>query len=184
MKRILPVISLLLLLVIVIVSMPTASFSWFEPDTKEGIGLEFKEETKLRSESCSLVTYRGAMGNKVVTYGGTPVGASNVTLQEKEVAYFKTVISNSSREFDTVVSLFLPSFTPTGGSSRLCVMYPTNSVRTYVEPQSDLHIVRNAYVPMLVETDANPGLLVVEWFVMCDSGSVTFNPSQVYMMYS
>ncbi len=184
MKRITPVLCLLLSLLIVIISMSTVSFSWFEPDTKEGIGLEFKEDTKLRAQNCTLATYRGTMGNKLVTYGGNPVGNSVVTLSEGEVAYFKTVVSNSSREYDTVVSLFLPTFTPSGGTSKICVTYPTNSVRIYSAEQTDLHIVRNAYVPMLVETDANPGLLVVEWFVKCDVGSVTFNPSQVYLMYS
>lgn len=184
MKRIAPILCLLLSLIIVIVSMSTVSFSWFEPDIKEGIGLEFKEEAKLRAQTCSLVTYQGTMGNKVVNYSGSSIGTSSVTLNEGDIAYYKTIISNSSREYDTVVSLFLPSFTPSAGSSKICVMYPTNSVRSYVEAQTDLHIIRNAYVPMLVETDANPGQLVVEWFVKCDTGSVTFNLGDLYLMYS
>lgn len=184
MKRIIPVLCLMLSLLIVIIGMSTVSFSWFEPDTKEGIGLQFKDETKLRAQSCSIVTYEGNMGNKVVNYGGTEVADGDVTITEGVIKYYKTVITNSSREYDTVVSLFIPSLAVSGGTSKLCVMYPTNSVRVYSETQTDLHIIRNAYVPMLVETDSNPGTLVVEWFVKCDSGSVTFNPSSVFLMYS
>lgn len=183
MKRIMPLICLFLALMIAIVSMPV-SYSWFEPDNKEGIGLEFKDETKLRAQTCSVQTYRGTIGNKLVHYEVLPVSNSNITISASETAYFKTVVSNSSHDYDTVVSLFISSFAPSGGTASICVSYPTNSVRTYKDTQKDLHIVRNAYVPKLVETDANPGLLVVEWFVKCESGSVTFNPSQVFLMYN
>ncbi|MBQ8860163.1 MAG: hypothetical protein IJ015_02355 [Ruminococcus sp.] len=201
MKRILPAICVLLAVLIVILGMTTISFSWFEPDIEEGIGLEFKEDTKLRSQECTIATYSGTKGNKITDYKTTEVADANVTLEatsetvtaedgsESTVytpvyAYYKTVITNPSDDYDTVVSLFLPSFVPSNGNSSLCVAYPTNSCRTFSEEQTDIHIIRNAYVPNNVATDSNPGQLVVEWFVKCSVGSVTFNPSQVYLMYS
>ncbi len=201
MKRMLPVICVLLAVLIVIIGMTTVSFSWFEPDVKEGIGLEFKDDTKLRAQNCTVATYNGSKGNKIVTYGTNAVANASVTVSATTssttledgttgtettpgYAYFKTVITNSSADYDTVVSLFLPSFTPSDGNASIGVAFPTNSFRTFSATQTDIHIIRNAYVPKLIETDANPGQLVVEWFVRCDAGSVTFNPSQVYLMYS
>ncbi|MBQ2971356.1 MAG: hypothetical protein IJE16_02265 [Ruminococcus sp.] len=193
MKRILPVLCVLMAVLIVVIGMTSVSFSWFEPDVKEGIGLEFKDDTKLRAQNCSIATYSGTKGNKLTTYGTSPVANANVTVSATTAgdtstpgyAYFKTVITNSSEDYDTVVSLFIPSFTPAANSSAsICVAYPTNSCRTYSAAQTDIHIIRNAYVPQNIKTDANPGQLIVEWFVRCDAGSVTFNPSQVYLMYS
>ncbi len=192
MKRSLYPLCVLMALLIIVVSMTTVSYSWFEPDVKEGIGLEFKEETKLRAQNCTVATYKGTKGNKVTTYETTAVANSNVTVSASGsgenitpgYAYYKTVITNSSADYDTVVSLFIPSFKPSSGNASLCVAVPTNSVRTYTDEQTDIHIIRNAYVPNLIATDANPGQLIVEWFVRCDAGSVTFNPSQVYLMYS
>lgn len=182
MKRTLPLLCLIMALLIVIISMTTMSFSWFEPDVKKGIGLEFKDETKLRAQSCTINTYSKNIDGY---YNESVVANANVTVTAGSVAYFKTVINNSSRDYDTVVSLYLPAFTPAASSSaKLCVAVPTNSVRDFTSAQTDLHIIRNAYVPNYVATDSNPGTLIVEWFVKCDVGSVTFNPSQVYLMYS
>jgi len=193
MKRIMPVICMVLALLIAIVSMSTMSFSWFEPGVKEGIGLEFKDETKLRAQNCTIKTYEGSLGNKVVNYGGDPVAAGNVTISATTSGetttpafkYYKTVITNSSADYDTVVSLFLASFAPsTEGNASIGVAYPTNSYRTFTSTLTDIHIIRNAYVPKHISTDAKPGEIVVEWFVKCSSGSVTFDPSKVYLMYS
>ena len=201
MKRLLPFLCVLMAIMIVVIGMTSVSFSWFEPDVKEGIGLEFKDTTQLRSQECSVATYEGSKGNKITNYGTTPVENADVTLTATSstttaedgtettvytpaFAYYKTVITNSSVDYDTVVSLFLPSFTPSNGNASIGVAFPTNSFRTFTSAQTDIHIIRNAHVSKYVETDANPGQLVVEWFVKCDVGSVTFNPSQVFLMYS
>lgn len=192
MKRIMPVICMLLALLIVIISMSTVSFSWFEPDVKEGIGLEFKDETKLRSQDCTIETYEGTLGNKIVNYAGAQVSSGDVTISATTsgetttpaMKYYKTVIYNSSTDYDTVVSLFLPLFTPNEGNASIGVAYPTNSYRTFTSEQTDIHIIRNAFVSKRVATDANPGQIIIEWFVKCDAGSVTFDPSKVYLMYS
>ena len=192
MKRLLYPLCLLMAVLIIVIGMTSISYSWFEPDVKEGIGLELKDTTKLRSNECTVVTYSGTKGNKIVHYETSPVANSNVTLSadtsgetpKPEYLYYKTVITNASEDYDTVVSLFLPSFIPSNGNSSICVAVPTNSCRTYTSTQLDIHIIRNAYVPKRIATDANPGQLIVEWFVRCDAGSVTFNPSQAFLMYS
>ena len=198
MKKTLPLFCILMVIVAIVISMTTMSFSWFEPDVKEGIGLQYKDEVTLRDEHCTIKTYSGSLNNTpgsngygLVQYSGE-VGTSDVTVSATTsgetttpgFAYFKTVITNSSEDYDTVVSLFLPSITPNDGRAGLGVATPTNSYRTFGAEQTDIHIIRNAQVKMHVSTDANPGQLSVEWFVKCESGSVTFNPSQVYLMYS
>ena len=199
MKKTLPILCVLMAILTIVIAMTTVSFSWFEPDVKEGIGLQYKDEAQLRDESCTIKTYSGAYNNTpgstgygLVQYDGE-VGTGDVTVSATTSGetttpgykYYKTVITNRSEDYDTTVSLFLPSFAPTtGGKASIGVAMPTNSFRTFSATQEDIHIIRNAHVKMHVSTDANPGELAVEWFVKCDSGSVTFNPSQVYLMYS
>lgn len=198
MKKTLPVLCVLMAILTIVIAMTTVSYSWFEPDIKEGIGLLFKDEASLRGESCTINTYTGAYNNTPGSSGyglvlyGDQVGTGNVTISATTsgdtttptYAYYKTVITNSSADYDTVVSLFLPSFAISNGNASIGVAVPTNSFRTFTNTQTDIHIIRNAHVKVNVSTDANPGEIVVEWFVRCDAGSVTFNPSQVYLMYS
>lgn len=196
MKRILPLLCILMAVMIVVIGMTSVSFSWFEPGTKEGIGLEFTETTTLRAENCTIQTYSGTLndspgtsGYGLVGYTNTPLSSSSVTVNEGDTVYYKTVITNSSDKYDTVVSLFLPAFTVAQNSeskskSSIGVAYPTNSFRTYSSTQTDIHIIRNAHVVKKIDTDANPGELSVEWFVKCTEGSVTFNPGAVFLMYS
>ncbi|MBE6824038.1 MAG: hypothetical protein E7513_01695 [Ruminococcaceae bacterium] len=192
MKRLLFPLCILMAVLIVAIGMTTVSFSWFEPNKKEGIGLEFLETTTLRDENCSISTYSGTYNNTpgttgygLVQYGASAISNTNVTVSEGKTAYFKTVITNSSKDYDTVVSLYLPSFSASSTNiASIGVAYPTNSYRTFSSAQTDIHIIRNAQVIKHIETDANPGQLSVEWFVKCDKGSITFNPSSVYLMYS
>lgn len=206
-KRSLSIMCFVMAILIVIISMTTVSFSWFEPDVKEGIGLEFKDEVPLRTNTCSISTYEGSAGNKIVTYNTEPISSDSVNITATKstttssdgttvdkytpvIKYYKTVITNTSKDYDTVVSLFLPSFYPSSDStdinpsSSIGVAVPTNSYRTFNSQINDIHIIRNANVSKLIETDANPGQLIVEWFVKCDKGSVTFNPSDVYLTYN
>lgn len=199
MKKTLPVLCVLMAILTIVIAMTTVSFSWFEPDVKEGIGLQYKDEAQLRDESCTIKTYSGSYNNDpdltgygLVQYGGE-VGTGKVTVSATTSGetttpgymYYKTVITNSSEDYDTTVSLFLPSFDLSdGGQSSIGVAMPTNSFRTFSADLTDIHIIRNAHVKMNVSTDANPGEIAVEWFVRCDAGSVTFNPSQVYLMYN
>ena len=191
MKKTLPILCVLMAILTIVIAMTTVSFSWFEPDVKEGIGLQYKDEAPLRDEDCEITaTYSGAYNNNPGTTGyglvqySDQVGTESVTVSSGQTVYYKTVIKNSSETYDTVVSLYIPTFMVNSGAGSIGVAMPTNSFRTFSATQEDIHIIRNAHVKMHVSTDANPGKLAVEWFVKCDSGSVTLNPSQVYLMYS
>lgn len=192
-------ICLILAFLILIIGMTTVSFSWFEPDTKEGVGLQFNDSTLLRAENCEFETFSGTLNNTegtpeygLVQYEDDAISSANVTVSASgsgenvtpSYAYYKTVVTNKNADKDTVVSLYLKSFTINSGSSSLGVAVPTNSFRTFSATQSDLHIVRNAHISYRVQNEARTGELVVEWFVKCDSGSVTFNPGDLYLMYN
>lgn len=190
MKKTLPILCVLMAVLTIVIAMTTVSYSWFEPDVKEGIGLQYTDEAKLRDENCEILTYSGAYNNTpgstgygLVQYSGQ-VGTGNVTVSTGQTVYYKTVIKNNSEKHDTVVSLFLPTFTVNSGTGSIGVAMPTNSFRTFSSTQTDIHIIRNANVKMFVDTDANPGEISVEWFVRCETGSVTFNPSKAFLMYS
>ncbi len=179
-------ICLIMALLILVIGMTTVSFSWFEPDVKAGVGLQFSDEAKLRAENCSLKTYSGTMSsNGTVVYSDKAVEGGNMTVSANGIAYYKTVIKNENKEKDTVVSLYLQAFTVNSGSASLGVAVPTNSYRTFSATQNDLHIIRNAHISYLIQNQASTGELVVEWFVKCGEGSsVTFNPSTLYIMYN
>ncbi len=191
MKKTLPILCVLMAILTIVIAMTTVSFSWFEPDVKEGIGLQYKDEAPLRDEGCDITaTYSGSYNNTPGSTGyglvqyGDQISTANVTVSSGQTVYYKTIINNNSEIYDTVVSLYIPTFTVNSGTGSIGVAMPTNSFRTFSATQTDIHIIRNAHVKKYVSTDANPGELAVEWFVKCDSGSVTFNPSKVFLMYS
>lgn len=192
MRKILYPLCIVMAVLIVVISLTTATFSWFEPDAKEGVGLQFVEEAALRAENCVVATYRGELNITPGTpnYGlveydeSRPVGTT--TVNAGTTVYFKSVITNNNEDKDTVVSLYLRTFnvSSNNGSASLGVATPTNSYRTFTSSQTDLHIIRNAYVSYKVENEARTGEVVVEWFVRCDSGYVTFSPGSAYLTYN
>ncbi len=189
MKRTLMSICIVLAILIIIVSITTVSFSWFEPGSASGIGLQFSVDTSVRSQNCSYSTFEGNDddNNGVIVYGNTEVDSDEVTVSADDVAYFKTVIYNDNEKYDTNVSLYLPSFTVSGTkpSASLGVITPTNTYRTFsFTPDGGIHIIRNAYITAYSADESGSGSITVEWFVKCDEGSVKFNPSQVYLTYN
>lgn len=204
-SKIMPLVCVLMAILIIVIGMTTVSFSWFEPGVKEGVGLQFSDEVNLRAENCSFKTFSGSMNDKflddgvtinpnygIVTYSDNELASGNVTVSATTsgetttpgIAYYKTVITNDNEDKDTVISLYLKNFNVANGSASLGVAVPTNSFRSFTSNQSDLHIVRNAHISYQVQNEARTGELVVEWFIKCDSGSVSFNPGDLYLMYS
>lgn len=188
MKKMLPLLCILIAVLIVIISLTTMSFSWFEPDTAQGIGLKFEDTSKIRAENCEIHTF---VGSKVqdannVDFGkilyGDNANTTEQTITEGNVGYYKTVITNNSEINDTVVSLYLASLTAAGDSTTygLGVASPTNTYRNFNTTKADIHIIRNAYI----SNENGKRELSVEWFIKCGTGSVTFNPSNVYLMYN
>ena len=185
MKRILMPLCIVLAVLIILVSITTVTFSWFTPGSASGIGLQFTADTSVRSQNSSITTYIGENNNGVIVYGDAPVGSTE-TVSADGVAYFKTVIHNDNKKYDTNVSLYLSAFTLSGTecSASIGVATPTNTYRTFIATESDVHIIRNAYVSAYSANEAGSGSVSVEWFVKCDKGTATVNPSHVYLTYN
>lgn len=181
----------LLALVILVINLVSASYSWFKPQDVSNRGLEYSFTGKMRSENCEMYTYRGTLvtaanrqdGEYVgqIRYDTSPnIGSVNLT-GGGNIQYFKTEIINQDTNNASDVSLYISSL----GACTLAVTYPGNTVRTFSETQSDLYIVRDAYVKRKDNADVNgPGKLVIEWFVKSGTSAVTVNPGNLYLLYN
>ena len=169
-------------ILIVVIGMTTVSFSWFEPSNLSGSGLKFNTTTFVSSTDCTIKTYTGTKNiDDVIKYDDEV--SDSVSVSSGETKYFKTIISNSNTKYAANVSLYMSEFNVTDGKASLAVIIPTNTYRSYTETQTDLHIIRNAYISKKDSEVTGAGELEVEWFVTCESGTVTFDPSNLYLMY-
>lgn len=182
MKRKLLPLCILMAILIVVIGMTTVSFSWFEPSNLSGSGLKFNTTTFVSSTDCTIKTYTGTKNiDDVIKYDDEV--SDSVSVSSDETKYFKTIISNSNTNYAANVSLYMSEFEVTDGKASLAVIIPTNTYRSYTETQTDLHIIRNAYISKKDSKVTGAGELEVEWFVTCESGTVTFDPSNLYLMY-
>lgn len=182
MKRKLLPLCILMAILIVVIGMTTVSFSWFEPSNLSGSGLKFNTTTFVSSTDCTIKTYTGTKNiDDVIKYDDEV--SDSVSVSSGETKYFKTIISNSNTNYAANVSLYMSDFKVTDGKASLAVIVPTNTYRSYTETQTDLHIIRNAYISKKDSEVTGAGELEVEWFVTCESGTVTFDPSNLYLMY-
>lgn len=182
MKRKLLPLCILMAILIVVIGMTTVSFSWFEPSNLSGSGLKFNTTTFVSSTDCTIKTYTGTKNiDDVIKYDDEI--SDSVSVSGGETKYFKTIISNSNTNYAANVSLYMSEFKVTDGKASLAVIIPTNTYRSYTETQTDLHIIRNAYISKKDSEVTGAGELEVEWFVTCESGTVTFDPSNLYLMY-
>lgn len=183
MKRILTVLCIVMAVLIVIISVTTVSFSWFEPGKKSGTGLQFSEVDIVRpSNCCKMVNY--IVGETETEFSGD----TETTIASGNTAYFKTVVKNNA-DYDTNISLYLEniSLTPpadTVGDFMLAVTIPTNTCRSFQQSQTDMHIVRNACVRAYDVEVAGTGEITIEWFIKSSSGSVSFKASDIYITYN
>lgn len=78
--------------------------------------------------------------------------------------YFKTEVQNEDTKYSSIVSMYIETMK---ANLKVCVTSPSNSVRRVgSEDVKDYYIIRNAFVKVKEETDADgPGLLPIEWFV-------------------
>lgn len=178
---------LLLAVIILVVNIITASFSWFQPSSKAGANMQYQDSAQLRPETCTFATYRGTLNSdNSITYGSSPVTGSQTissgTQNSPSFTHFRTSITNSSQDYPTCVSLYMSSLP----SCNLGVIYPSNSYRTFTETQNnDVYIIRNAYVKINVETDVlGPGLLNVDWFIKNYGNSFSIDLNNLYLMYN
>lgn len=183
MKRILAPLCIIMAVLIVVISMTTVSFSWFAPKEKTGNSLMFSETTAVRSQDCTAKSYLGTIDSKTNIISYNNAFSAKKTL-DVGYNYFRTVITNNA-EYGTNVSLYLGNITAgTDTKYMLAVTVPTNTCREFTTTQTDLHIVRNAYISAYNVEKLGTGELVVDWFVKVDSGTVEIDPNDIYFTYN
>ncbi len=175
---------------VLLINLITASYSWFTPQNVNGTGLQYTFDGKPRSENCSFKTYKGTKVTDGDRQEGEYLGqirydanetTGNVSVAANSVQYFKTEIVNADTQNASDVSLFIKSMP----ACTVAVTYPANSVRIVSSTTSDYYIIRNAYVKRKDTADVNgPGLLVVEWFVKTGSSIATINLNNLYLTYN
>ncbi len=180
----------LLAVVILVVNLVTASYSWFTPQSDTKRGMRYSFDGKIRSENCSMSTFTGVKvtsqnrgeGEYVdqIRYA-TSASSGTMSISAGETKYFKTEILNADTKNASDISLYIPSI---AGKFTLAVTYPGNTVRKFSSDQTDLYIVRDAYVKQKDEADVNgPGKLEIEWFITAQTAT-SFNVSNLYLLYN
>ncbi|MBQ3264960.1 MAG: hypothetical protein IJH07_04195 [Ruminococcus sp.] len=171
-----------LAVLILMVNVITASYSWFTPGKVNGAGMEYVDTIANRSEQCTFKTYRGT---KITSYSSghyidqidynTEITTESVPAGETK--YFRTSIVNADTANASDVSLYFSSFGQANCNLTVAVIFPSNTVRTVSAAQTDYCLIRNAYVKVHDEKDVDgPGLLQVDWFVKnTGSSAVTVN---------
>lgn len=187
-------------LLILIINIITASYSWFTPQNVNGTGMQYSYSGSARSEDCHMSTFlgtkvTGSIGEGQENYGyyinqiryANTARTTSVTIAAGATQYFKTEIINQDTKYASCISLYITSIGNISATNTctLAVTFPSNSVRT-LTAQSNNFIIRNAYVKRKDTQDVNgPGLLSVEWFVKNNGATaIAVNPSHLYLTYS
>lgn len=188
------VLIIALAVLILVVNIITASFSWFSPNKVAGSGMVYEEDGGLRGEDCKFSTYLGTRRTTYETgkyidqmeYPGEAL-TSAVPIPAGETRYFRTSIVNSEDyPYPSVISLYISQIGQSGSNLRVAVTYPSNTVRDITGRQDDYYIVRNAYVKAYQKNDVDgPGLLQIDWFVTNNGSSqVSIDIPKLYLMYN
>ena len=191
-----------LAVLILIVNIITASFSWFTPTTATGAGMAYEKKTYNRSEKCEFYTrsglkqtvYEDGLYIDQMNYGDTNVDHVSVPGNGGR-AYFRTSIENKDENYPSVVSLYFASVGTATSNLSFAVTYPSNTVVTVSGVKNDFCLMRNAFVKRKDVNDVDgPGLLQVDWFVINNgSSAVTLNLgpestgttyANMYLMYN
>lgn len=183
----------LIAVLVLIINIITASYSWFTPGEEEKRGMSYGFTGNARSENCSRTTYLGTKTASWSTEGdpyinqivyGDTTAANSQTIGAGAVKYFKTEIINADTKNASCVSLYISSIP----ACTLAITYPGNTVRTFksTDTRTDIYLVRDAYVKRHDSADVDgPGKLQIEWFVKNNSSSsITVNLGNLYLLYN
>ena len=183
----------LLAILIVVVSIITASYSWFLPTSTKSTGISYNSSAGFRSESCTVKHYAGTKNatTGVISYSKTEIATNTQSITRGTKAYYRTEITNTSSDYTTVFSLFFSNFPnqtdPTinaFGNVSLGISYPSNTFRTLSEVQTDYPLLRNVYLNANDGTNEDASISV-EWFVVADDSSdFSFDINNIYLVYS
>lgn len=187
-KRGIPLV-LTLAVLILLVNVITASYSWFSPTSLSGAGMKFQQSDSIRSENCSLKLFQGTKVNGVINYSEVSTNASVTGTSSDDptegLNYFRVVVKNADTVNASNVSILFNCAINAG--TTIGIMTPSNAVHTYTSNMAEktVFLVRNAYVKKLVSTEVNPGELYVDFFIRyTGSGSFTLSPSDLEILYN
>lgn len=185
----------ILAVAILVVNLVVFSYSWFTPSSVTGKGLSMDDQIAVRSENCTFETYQGVVVTEDMVKGLNGYNANDykdyyidqikyndvkisdnveITIPHATTdsetgktipgrVYFRTNIQNQDTKYSSVVSLYHHQM-PAGLA--VAVTYPSNTYYYNESAYNDFFIIRNAYVKVKDQNDADgPGLLQVEWFV-------------------
>ena len=163
----------LIAVMVLLINVITASYSWFTPQTESKSGMSYGFSGMVRSENCTMTTFTGekvTAGDREtgeyigqIRYDGENGYANSVSLSSG-TNYFRTEIINSDTKNASDISLYASGIPV---NSTLAVTFPGNTVRKMTAADSgEVYIVRDAYVKRHDDADVSgPGKLVIEWFV-------------------
>ncbi|MBQ1475624.1 MAG: hypothetical protein IIZ32_10040 [Ruminococcus sp.] len=166
-----------LAVLILIINIITASFSWFAPNSVNGAGMEYKKTTYNRSEQCTFSTFLGSKLSKPQEgmYIDQLVYTTEIEdweIKAGKTAYFRTSIINADKNYPSDISLYFATFGESGSNLTIAETSPSNTVRTVSGEQTDFCLTRNAFVKRHDDNDMDgPGLLEVDWFVTNNGSS-------------
>lgn len=178
-----------IVLVTVIVNAIAFSYSWFNPDTFatfNGGTLEYQGDTiAMRNEDCSVEYFYATAKQSDGSIEYNNAFTSELTVPSNSTRYFKAVITNSNEDIGPNVSLYISQLNASGKIISLACTYPSNTYKTYTDNLTDVPIMRNAYVKPYVKSEANPGMVEVEFFINNKSGTdFSFDPGTMYLSYN
>lgn len=161
-----------LAVLILMVNVITASYSWFTPKSVNGAGMQYVETAYNRSEKCSFSTYNGTKlttpraGHYADQLEYSASAITSASIPAGETRYFRTSIINADTKYASDVSLYFASLGEENCNLTIAVTYPSNTVRKVSSAEPDYCLVRNAFVKVHDENDVDgPGLLQIDWFV-------------------
>ena len=176
----------LLAILILLINVVTFSYSWFTPSVKNSTGMSYQGSGGVRSQDCSTATFKLTSTNGKLSVGDAVTANAEVAVADGDgIQYFRTVIYNNS-SVATNVSLYLASVPTSSAAFSLGVMTPSNSFHTYTTSQTDVSIIRNAYIAGGVTRDAGfePGVREVIWFIKTQGADVAVDMTQLYILYN
>ncbi|MBQ9514963.1 MAG: hypothetical protein IJR57_02525 [Ruminococcus sp.] len=170
-----------LAVIILVLNILSFSYSWFTPTAETKNGLAFDDSFNLRSENCTFKTYKGVVvtADNRAEHSGyyiDQIDYEDTALEDKYEneqwitipanggrVYFRTEIQNQDTKYPSVVSLYHHNMP---ANLSIAVTYPSNTFYTTDAAYPDCFILRNAYVKVKDDNDADgPGILPVEWFL-------------------
>ena len=183
-KRTGVIVVVLLALLILAVNLITFSYSWFLPEIKKGSGVQYSADLTVRSENCGLSHTKGSVSNGAITYNaltGEEAETKSIRVNANSIQYFRTTVTNYDVNA-TNISLYIESLPAADNEYGLGIATPSNTYRTFTEAQTQVCILRNAYVKG--EQYGTKGQLAIEWFIKTSGTAVTVDLDDLYLMYN